>query len=271
MARIKTNNLKKACFTSAKSGFSIIEVMLVLAITGLMLIGFLGGAFLSIARQRYTDSVRSFAEYLRTNYSEVISPEGLGEGNSNTVILGKAIVFSPDSTDVYSATIIGDASLDLPVSGSIIEELGSSVVNARLYCGTDENGDPSTADYYVPLWQAEFRETNDEAAGTSIDEPFTGTVIISRAPSSGTVHTAYARDLVYDIKNACIPDNDAASEAFQRDLKDNPGAFSIGEAVGICLKSEDSPLSREIRIAADGRNTSAISVLDTDTEENRCL
>ena len=58
-----------------KKGFTILEVMLFLAITGLMLIGVIGGTYSAIASQRYTDSVRSFAEFLRQTYAEVISPE----------------------------------------------------------------------------------------------------------------------------------------------------------------------------------------------------
>lgn len=46
-----------------KRGFTIIEVMLVLAITGLMLVGVIAGTYSSIATQRYNDSVRSFSEF----------------------------------------------------------------------------------------------------------------------------------------------------------------------------------------------------------------
>ena len=67
-----------------KQGFTIIEVMLVLAITGLMLVGVIAGTYSSIATQRYNDSVRSFSEFLREIYAEVISPQSLGEGNSDT-------------------------------------------------------------------------------------------------------------------------------------------------------------------------------------------
>ena len=54
-----------------KSGFTIIEVTLVLAITGMLFVGIIAGSGLNIARQRYNDSVQNFAEFLRTVYSEV--------------------------------------------------------------------------------------------------------------------------------------------------------------------------------------------------------
>jgi len=62
----------------SKRGFTLIEVSIFLAITGLLLIGVLGGTYSNIARQRYNDSVRSFAEFFRQMYAEVISPETLG-------------------------------------------------------------------------------------------------------------------------------------------------------------------------------------------------
>ena len=76
-----------------KKGFTLIEVMLVLGLTGLLIVGMLGGTFTAIAHQRYNDSVRSFAEYLRTVYGEVLSPESLGAGNSmSEAVFGKILV-----------------------------------------------------------------------------------------------------------------------------------------------------------------------------------
>jgi prepilin-type N-terminal cleavage/methylation domain-containing protein len=56
-------------------GFTIIEVMIFLAISGLLLVGVLIGTGTTIARQRYNDAVQSFAEFLRQQYSFVINPQ----------------------------------------------------------------------------------------------------------------------------------------------------------------------------------------------------
>ena len=45
-----------------RQGFTMLEVTLVLALTGLLLIGLLGGTAAAIQTQRYNDSVRSYAE-----------------------------------------------------------------------------------------------------------------------------------------------------------------------------------------------------------------
>ncbi len=57
------------------SGFTIIEVMLVLAVTGFLFIGILGGMSGSLARQRYKDAVQDTADSLRRMYSYVVDTQ----------------------------------------------------------------------------------------------------------------------------------------------------------------------------------------------------
>lgn len=247
-----------------QSGFTIIEVMLVLGLTGLLLVGLLGGTFSSISNQRYNDSVRSFAEYLRTVYNEVLNPESLGSGTSgNQAIYGKILVFGADenTNDVYSATLVGDATIPETGGGDFVTELAS--VGPRLFCG--EGDSATTVANYVPLWQAELTQT-----GSNFPNKFEGTVVIARAPTTGAVHTVYV-DKVYDIKDDCSGASDTFNTDIQEFADDTTGTkeprFDI-QTVGICVKSEDVSRYREIRIAEDGRNTSAIWTLNADAEEN---
>jgi len=60
---------------STHKGFTIIEVMIFLAISGALLVGVIVGTSATIARQRYNDAVESFAEFMRRQYSVVISPQ----------------------------------------------------------------------------------------------------------------------------------------------------------------------------------------------------
>lgn len=279
---------KKAKLTArtVKSGFSLIEVMLVLGISGLMLVGLLAGTFSSISSQRYTDAVRSFAEYLRSVYNEVISPESLGYGNSNTAVLGKIVTFSPDNQNehgepvVYSATIVGKANANYNSGGTsngIAGELASPSVEAQLYCGesggviSDEHAN-STVEYFIPLWQTRFLQPNDPSLGMTYgpDNTFTGTFIIARAPSSGTVQTAYNKDLFYNLKDHCRPEDNSASNKLKQDLVDYADQFMQSNSVDICIKSDDVRSVRAVQIIAGGRNTSAVSVLNADDEGNKC-
>lgn len=284
-----------------RQGFTMLEVTLVLALTGLLLIGLLGGTAAAIQTQRYNDSVRSYAEYLRTAYSEVINPETLGAGNSsntnsiegggNFAIYGKMLVFGynygsgssseDDTRSVYSATLIGDANPpSISVSG-FVNELAA--VHAELFCGKRINGEEkvSTLSRYEPAWQAELMQINDPTHNPplSVDNRFRGTVIIARSPSSGAVHTIYTSK-VYDMRDGCKGLEDSyASQELKNDIAEfsqNPATADVKfvtEPVGFCVKSQNVSAGnyREVRIAEDGRNTSAISILNTDEDEQgRC-
>lgn len=284
-----------------RQGFTMIEVTLVLALTGLLLVGLLGGTAAAIQTQRYNDSVRSYAEYLRTAYSEVINPSSLGAGNSsnkntiegggNFAIYGKVLVFGynygpgtdneDDTRSVYSATLIGDANVpDINVSG-FVNELAA--VHAELFCGKRINGveQTSTLSRYEPTWQAELMQVNDpnHEPPLSVNDRFKGTVIIARSPSSGAIHTIYTSK-AYDLRDGCKSLADSyAGQELKNDLIEfsrNPATATVKfvtEPVGFCVKSQNVSAGnyREVRIAEDGRNTSAISILNTDDgEQGRC-
>ena len=58
-----------------KKGFTIIEVVLFLAISGAILAAIMSNAAYSVARRRYNDSVTSFVEEIRNAYSATVNVE----------------------------------------------------------------------------------------------------------------------------------------------------------------------------------------------------
>jgi len=158
------NHLKKA-------GFTIIETMLFLAITGLLIVVILVGAGGSINVQRYRDSVNSLQSFIQQQYSEVSevrntrdnkwtcdmsgdavvdNTSGMSRGRSdNCVLIGRLITVNDEGTKLYVARVV--ASIDssrvtqkdaellkdnikiLPDSEETYEvEWGSSLVKAKL-------------------------------------------------------------------------------------------------------------------------------------------
>lgn len=242
-----------------KSGFTIIEVMLFLAVAGLLMVGVLGGTYSSIATQRYNDSVRGFAEFLRQIYSEVLSPESLGTGNSDQyAIYGKIAVFGlNDQNAIYTATLVGDPNIPSG-SGDFMWELNA--VNAKLFCGSEDDSGAyeSTVNKYSPLWQAEILDPNHNL--------LKGTVIIARSPTSGTVHTVFAEKTTFDLTapDGCQPGigNQVASQNLRKAIADNATnpVFRMSD-VNFCVRSEDSKMLRDVVLATDGHNTSAINIL----------
>lgn len=261
-----------------KKGFTIIEVSLVLAITGLMLIGVLGGTYLSISSQRYNDSLRNFAEYMRSIYAEALSPASITEnegtmiGNStDQAILGKVVVFGVNGeSTVYSATLVGSADIQKSTSQSFLSEItDTDTTKTSVFCGDASSDRPSSVQSYTPLWEAQLAQATGVPTGAKYKDQFVGTMIIARTPTSATIHTAFAPGKTYDFANDCVSEN----AKFQMDLSEQHNGFSvyyqINEPVGICVISDSIRVHREVRIAADGRNASAVW-LRPDDEENAC-
>lgn len=88
--------------SSSRSGFTVIEVMLFLAISGLMFAGLLAGAGSSIARQRYKDSVQDFTEFIRGVYSSALAVENFRQEP----------IFSNDVCNIRSEDAIRSLSVD---------------------------------------------------------------------------------------------------------------------------------------------------------------
>lgn len=123
----------------SKKGFTVVEVTLVLAITGLMIAGLIGAVTFNVNQQRYNSSVQGIAEYLRSQFSAVAYPQNTRTdktpengtctirsnivtsanaetGRSNCLIYGKLITFGEsvtgdwrnnDSYDIRSYDIVG--------------------------------------------------------------------------------------------------------------------------------------------------------------------
>jgi type II secretory pathway pseudopilin PulG len=56
--------------THSDRGFTVIEVMLFLAVTGALAVGILVGAGVSIGQQRYRDSVNSLKSTIQDRYNQ---------------------------------------------------------------------------------------------------------------------------------------------------------------------------------------------------------
>lgn len=96
------------------AGFTIIETMLFLAVSGALAVGLMAGMGAAIGAQQYRDSVQSYANYLRGQYSQAVAVENghltreacssLGaastdyRGRSECVIVGRHVVATSGGT-----------------------------------------------------------------------------------------------------------------------------------------------------------------------------
>jgi type II secretory pathway pseudopilin PulG len=131
------------------AGFTIIEVMLFLAVSGLLAIGILVGSGAAISQQRYRDSVNSLKSFIQQQYGDVTNVvnsrgsqwscdananitevNGVGQprGTSNCVLLGRYITIDATGTRLTSANVVGYRAAGAPQQTSDIAELRTNYI-----------------------------------------------------------------------------------------------------------------------------------------------
>jgi len=164
------------------NGFTIVETMLFLAITGLLVMGVLVGTGTSINIQRYRDSVTSLQSFLQLQYSNVANvsndtsaktcggSDSTPRGQSDCVILGKYITINGNGTTIQTNDVIGD---DHPSSANASDDL-SALKNSSI----------RISDLDSETYELEWGSSVGYKAGDSA--PY---ILILRSPSSGIIRT----------------------------------------------------------------------------------
>ncbi len=170
----------------SKAGFTIIETMLFLGITGLLIMGVLAGTGTSINIQRYRDSITSLQAFFQQQYSDVsnVSNDSLSNacygdgstdnprGQSDCVILGRYITTTNDNHILSVKSVIGSIPAD---SSGATNDL-MSLQQYRLQVS------PIAANNYEIEW-------GSSAVMPGSDTPASFSVLIVRSPLSGILRT----------------------------------------------------------------------------------
>ena len=244
-----------------ENGFTIIEVSIFLAVTGFITAAFLAGFFSNLSRQRYTDSVQNFAEYLRTAYAEVESPQNSGKGvesmsdackvknsatpskagRSSCAIYGKYIVFGNNGKkEILKYTVVGRL-VEKEEADTTEKALKLIAVNENSLFLKDELA-------YSIVWEGQIQEKDSKnVKGAS--------VLIVRSPIDGTIKTFYLDKAEPNIRN------------FVENMSINPD-------VDFCVYTDDVPslggVRRDVRLKANSINANSIELIENDSADNRC-
>lgn len=172
-------------------GFTIIETMMFLAITGLLAVGILAGTGAAIAQQRYKDSVNSLQSFVQDQFSKVThvtnSRDGnwscsdgivAGDGNEprgtgECVILGRLISIDETGQRVTASDVVAQRLEGAETKPSDIEEL--------------------TDNYTIATSPIDV-ETEDVAWGATVvrpgsSDPQPTNILVVRSPLSGRILT----------------------------------------------------------------------------------
>jgi len=201
--------------TRFKQGFTIIETMLVLAVTGVLIATLLVGIGSSINVQRYKDSVTSFKNLLQSEYSKVNNVTndhptnetetcgagavaqqnvgGVAPGQSDCVLMGRYLSVVNDT--ISQATVLGYQKSNTATTNDVFDV----ATNYDLGISADSI-EASTLEWGAQIaWPASGVDT---APSTVTPAPPNRSIAILfiRSPSSGTTYT-FTSNTVYDIKS----------------------------------------------------------------------
>ena len=225
-----------------KRGFTLVEVAIFLAITGVLFIGITVGVQNSVYQQRRNDSVQSFIEFLRNVYSEVENVQNsVPEGRSEKAIYGKLVTFG-ESMDlarqnigeqeqkIFTYTVLGDVGMP---SGEVLTVLGHGEggLNADVVYEGKLVGYPET---FIPKWGSTINPSCPTGSGCDYS-PLKASLLVVRHPSSGVVYTYY--------KSGAIEVN--------KSLRD--GVSPVLDLSGFVLQQVDFCVNPEGRAGVDDR------------------
>ena len=189
-------------------GFTIIETMLVLAITGMLVAGLLVGLGSSIGIQRYKDSVATLKSQIQSQYSQIDNVTnsrdgswtcgaaatpvqgggGKQPGQTDCVVLGRYMSIS--GSNIVTTSVVGYST----TSVSAANDVASIKANYTLGIAKD------TIQNTTLEWGSEIgwpvTGPDSKAKGT----PRAISMLILRSPNSGTTYT-FTTDAAPDINS----------------------------------------------------------------------
>ena len=269
-----------------RRGFTLVEVALFLAVTGMLFVGIVFAIQNSMFQQRYNDSVQSFAEFLRSIYSQTMNVENRdsSSGRSEQAIYGKLVTFGEsknfegnnnDEKAIFSYTVIGDINDEFGTKDTL-SELGILKANVFIKSGSTL-GFAGIAEQYFTRWGATI-ETTD---GWNYQD-FKGALLVVRHPKSGTVFTYVLKGRTIEINQLMKSAGASLPNPLAEFLPDKDGNTSSGYKfevadVDFCLDPEGGrkqTTRRDIRIISGARNASGIELVGLDDKTtdkgNRC-
>lgn len=248
------------------------EVALFLSVSGLLFIGIAAGVQNSVWQQRVNDSVQSFAEFLKTVYSQVSNPQGAGTtgGRSDKAIYGKLISFGQGyrlngdpvpsgEQEIFVYDVIGNAkSTGTGGTLDLLKGLDPNVV-------VDDSGTikfAGMAESYTPRWFMAIQSTNKLIA-----KFYSGTILIVRNPRSGTVNTFMSNNVLQI--NEYVKENSNTGSLIRNALNN----FEADKIVNFCINPDGNVVSsgmnrRNVRLLAGAHNASGVVVVGD--EDNAC-
>lgn len=238
-----------------KSGFTIIETMLFLAVTGVLVVAILAGTGTSINIQRYHDSVSTFKADLEQQYADVSSVRNevraadvscdtnavintsgttLPRGQSDCIVLGRYLTI--DDTDITVSTVIGNNPAALASYATDIKELQDYKLSLL----------PTSTETSQLEWGARIAWPASGVGAKAPTMPRQIALLILRSPTSGMTYTFSSNSVATPLHDVIVAGNAVPGQSQQRICVDSDGGFGGGLAVLIGAYAS-TPSSVQVR------------------------
>lgn len=250
----------------SKSGFTIVEVSAVIAITGLVFIAVMGGITVAIQRQRFTDAVFTTQSYIQSQYDAVVNvinnrdasrkcddsdASAKPRGQADCVILGRVLVFNAGITDgttddgldpggpttpeaedvIKSYAVIADAT-----NRDVQADSGKSSLEVINELNPFIQSERSNNGQYIVPWGARFSNMIRSDNGNPVRA-----VAILRSPQDGSLGL-YVVSTDSFLATEPILSSKTDNLAWKKDIKDNLTPFS--NRIQACMTSSTQPTMR---------------------------
>ena len=296
-------------YRSRKTGFTLVEVALFLALSSLLMIGIIAGANISISNQRYNDAVNNFADLIRGTYADVLNvsseknPEVSTDkaGRTKTAVYGKLISIgecvdftrSCDSgtsnvdDTIYIYDIVGWAVNSSFAKGNraiemLYNPLEKNGVDANIIDRSDCSAGSSSCEKFYRMntyklpWDARV-EDKDRSR-------FRAAIFIVRSPSTGSVrtytHLYGSNDKGFHLLlNTNYANNDNSTDGFSNYMRlvghqnNNYGENGLT----MCIDSDDNTSKRSggtsrrgLKITDHASSSSAVMLTEMDLYTDSC-
>lgn len=178
------------------AGFTIIETMLFLAVTGLLVASMMAGIGLSLNLQRYKDSVETFKSLLQSQYSDLanvqntnttgwtcnssatpVESSGQIKGQSDCLLLGRYITVVGGAVNNYP--VLGRAPVSASSTGNDIDKLRAYTLRA-----STQGVESTTLE-----WGTQIAWPREGVGRQSPQVPRSIGILFIRSPESGHIFT----------------------------------------------------------------------------------
>lgn len=243
---------------SNKKGFTLIEVVLFLALSGALVASLIAGTSRSISQKRYNDTVDNFIDYLQGLYSDVNYVQGIGTsgGNSGQAIYGKLII-SNDGKTFEEYTVLGSATCKSSESDTALTALNG--------CSPEIASDAALQSTYRLSWGGIAQSKNDSNDNQKI------AFLIITHPSTGMKKTYLLAD---------SSDEDINKDNIMITTAEGKTQFDSGfseQDTNFCLSSDDESAAgyvggkhKLIKIHAGANNASGVEIISDQNKGTAC-